>query len=85
MATERSKKTINAWAKFLSTDEGQEGLRWLSEQRPITKLSTEVHVFSYSLGQLDWHLRMLDIINDELPTHPPKKEDEPASGLLPTS
>lgn len=83
MATERSKKTINAWAKFLATQEGQEGLQWLAEQRPITHLSHEVHIFSYSLGQLDWHLKMMEIINDQLPSHPKPPQEDAPTGLIP--
>lgn len=84
MPVERSKKTINAWAKFLKTEEGQEGLKWLREQRPESILSAHIHLFSYSQGQQDWHLRLLDIVEEDLPSHPKPPEPQEQSGLLPT-
>lgn len=84
MPVERSKKTINAWAKFLKTEEGQEGLEWLSEQRPTTMLGDGPHVFNYSHGRIDEFLRLMDIIRKELPSHPKPPEQEQDERLLPT-
>lgn len=84
MPVERSKKTINAWSKFLKTEEGQEGLEWLFDQRPNTVLSDGPHLLTYSHGRIDEFLRLLDMIKKELPSHPKPPEPEQEERLLPT-
>jgi hypothetical protein len=83
MPVERSKKTINAWAKFLATPEGQEGVAWLRDQLPVVALSDGPHILNFSSGQLVQHLRTVAILEHELPVPPEPKKQDDEPGLIP--